>query len=286
MQSQFTMAHFLASTDIVARIVLAILIVMSLVSWTVIVSRTWREVIQSRRNRKFLQRFWHAPSLLAAEETLRGKDSDNAFANVARHGFAALAGLESAPQRPTNQPAPNEAAEALLRRMLERGIAQGRRAGEFGLGSLASVASSAPFVGLFGTVWGVYQALIRIGETGQGTLDKVAGPIGEALIMTGIGLAVAIPAVIAYNAFARRSRHLSADLGSFAGDLMALLHSGWKAPQLLSGDLDAAITKATEKGLTPVAAARPVARRAVDPASVPGARPLGGPALDANTGSV
>ena len=97
---------------------------------------------------------------------------------------------------------------------------------ESGLTVLASVGSTAPFVGLFGTVWGVYHALINIGMSGQGTLDKVAGPVGEALIMTALGLAVAIPAVLAYNAFVRSNRMVLAELDAFAHDLFAFLTTG------------------------------------------------------------
>jgi biopolymer transport protein ExbB len=97
---------------------------------------------------------------------------------------------------------------------------------EWGQTLLASVGSTAPFVGLFGTVWGIYHALISIGNSGQATLDKVAGPVGEALIMTGLGLAVAIPAVLAYNAFTRRNRVVLAELDAFAHDLHAWLLTG------------------------------------------------------------
>jgi len=97
---------------------------------------------------------------------------------------------------------------------------------ESGLTVLASVGSTAPFVGLFGTVWGVYHALIAIGVSGQGTLDKIAGPVGEALIMTALGLAVAIPAVLGYNAFVRSNRLTLAKLDAFAHDLFAFLTTG------------------------------------------------------------
>ncbi len=295
------LTHFLSATDWVARVVLAILLLMSMITWTVILARGWNDVVQRRRHRRFLDRFWHAPSLESARDTLSGPGSNNAFANVARHGFAAVTGLEAARAEQGSMAPSHEAGEALIRRMLERGIAQGRRAGEFGLGALASVASAAPFVGLFGTVWGVYQALVRIGLSGQGTLDKVAGPIGEALIMTALGLAVAIPAVLAYNYFARRSRHLNADLASFAGDLMALLHSGWKAPQLLSGDLEAAAAR-LGSGTGPAAGREPVGNRrqgggpsmmssatgttAGASAAPPVNRPIGRPAFDGNTGGL
>ncbi|MGH8771254.1 MAG: MotA/TolQ/ExbB proton channel family protein, partial [Burkholderiales bacterium] len=91
---------------------------------------------------------------------------------------------------------------------------------------LASIGATAPFVGLFGTVWGVYHALVAIGVSGTGTLDKVAGPVGEALIMTGIGLAVAVPAVLGYNAFVRANRVYLARLDTFAHELFAFLVTG------------------------------------------------------------
>ena len=97
---------------------------------------------------------------------------------------------------------------------------------EGGLTTLATIGATAPFVGLFGTVWGVYHALVAIGMSGAGTLDKVAGPVGEALIMTGIGLAVAIPAVMAYNAFTRSNRVLTARLDAFAFELHSFLTLG------------------------------------------------------------
>ena len=112
---------------------------------------------------------------------------------------------------------------------MKRAIAQDKSRLEYGQTFLATVASSAPFVGLFGTVWGIYHALMAIGMSGQGTLDKVAGPVGEALIMTAIGLAVAIPAAVAYNAFARANRNTLAELNSFAHDLFNFLATGLKS---------------------------------------------------------
>jgi biopolymer transport protein ExbB len=97
---------------------------------------------------------------------------------------------------------------------------------ESGLTTLATIGATAPFVGLFGTVWGVYHALAAIGASGAGTLDKVAGPVGEALIMTGLGLAVAIPAVVAYNAFTRANRLLTGRLDAFAYELHSFLTLG------------------------------------------------------------
>ena len=124
--------------------------------------------------------------------------------------------------------------EDLLTRALKRAIDEDKAGLEFGQTFLATVASSAPFVGLFGTVWGIYHALIAIGMSGQGTLDKVAGPVGEALIMTGIGLAVAIPAAVAYNHFARENRRTLSQLNSFAYDVFAFLATGVKTSPMLT----------------------------------------------------
>ncbi len=111
--------------------------------------------------------------------------------------------------------------EEAVRRAIEIALLEEMVRRESGLTALASVGATAPFVGLFGTVWGVYHALVAIGVSGQGTLDKVAGPVGEALIMTAIGLAVAIPAVLAYNAFVRANRVLFARLEAFCHGVVA-----------------------------------------------------------------
>ncbi|NBR68499.1 MAG: MotA/TolQ/ExbB proton channel family protein, partial [Actinobacteria bacterium] len=100
-----------------------------------------------------------------------------------------------------------------------------------GLSFLATVGSTAPFVGLFGTVWGIYHALVAIGVSGQASIDKVAGPVGEALIMTAIGLAVAVPAVMGYNWLIRRNKAVQEELGNFTSDLHALLVGGARVPQ-------------------------------------------------------
>jgi biopolymer transport protein ExbB len=116
-----------------------------------------------------------------------------------------------------------------LTRVLRNGIDQEAAQTENGLTILATAGSASPYIGLLGTVWGIYHALVQIGLAGQGTLDKVAGPVGEALIMTALGLAVAIPAVLAFNAFNRRNRLWLARLDAFAHDLYALVTVGEKA---------------------------------------------------------
>jgi biopolymer transport protein ExbB len=128
-----------------------------------------------------------------------------------------------------------------LTRTLNNAVDQEAAACEYGLTVMATAGSAAPYVGLFGTVWGIYHALVQIGISGQGTLDKVAGPVGEALIMTALGLAVAIPAVLAYNAFNRRNRQWMAKLESFSHDLYVLL-------TVKSGDVGAGGTNSVNRG--------------------------------------
>ena len=118
-----------------------------------------------------------------------------------------------------------------LTRTIKKVLDEETVSAENGLSVLATVGATAPFFGLFGTVWGVYHALVNIGLSGSGGLDQVAGPVGEALIMTGLGLAVALPAVIGYNWLARRNRVVSAKLDAFAFELFTFLSSG----QTLSG---------------------------------------------------
>jgi biopolymer transport protein ExbB len=216
-------AHFLTQTDGVGRLVLAVLLLLSVASWYLIVTRAIANTLTQRRASAFLHRFWAAPSLQAADSVLADPALANPFAELAREALKAAAENE-APGR-QNLAAAGGFGE-LLTRVLRNGIEQESAAAEHGLTVLASAGSAAPYVGLFGTVWGIYHALVQIGLSGQGTLDKVAGPVGEALIMTALGLAVAIPAVLAYNAFNRRNRLWLARLDSFAHDVYVLLTVG------------------------------------------------------------
>ncbi|KAF0163931.1 MAG: biopolymer transport protein ExbB [Rhodocyclaceae bacterium] len=216
-------AHFLTQTDGVGRGVLAMLLLLSVASWYLIVTRAIANTIAQRRADAFLASFWAAPSLQAAGTVLADPALANPFADLARHALRAAA--ENAAQGPRNLAAAGGFGE-FLTRILRNGIEQESAASEHGLTVLASAGSAAPYVGLFGTVWGIYHALVQIGLSGQGTLDKVAGPVGEALIMTALGLAVAIPAVLAYNAFNRRNRLWLARLDAFAHDVYVLLTVG------------------------------------------------------------
>ncbi len=210
-------AHFLTQSDGVARIVLGVLLLLSVVSWYLIVTRAVENFMANRRADAFLTQFWQASSLADVEATLRAHPADNAFAALVQKSVAARAhgGKESLA-------AAGGMAEYLTR-TLNNEVDREAAAAEYGLTILASAGSAAPYVGLFGTVWGIYHALVEIGLSGQGNLEKVAGPVGEALIMTALGLAVAIPAVLAYNAFNRRNRMWLARLESFAHDLYVLL---------------------------------------------------------------
>ncbi|MBK6908994.1 MAG: MotA/TolQ/ExbB proton channel family protein [Rhodocyclaceae bacterium] len=223
------LAHFIAHADAVARTLLLILLVMSIGTWSLIVGKGLKLWRAHRAAGDFLRDFWAAPSLDAVAQRITENGVTDAFSHLVHHGFTAVAQHRAG--RDGEQPrglidagTPDE----FLTRALKRAIAQDKARLDAGLTFLATVASSAPFVGLFGTVWGIYHALIAIGASGQGTLDKVAGPVGEALIMTAMGLAVAIPAAMAYNAFARAQRNTLAELNSFAHDVFTFLATGLK----------------------------------------------------------
>jgi biopolymer transport protein ExbB len=203
-------ASFLAHTDAIGKGILLILFAMSLVTWYLIVTKTITVVLERRRSAGFLDAFWNAPSQAAVESQLEERHPDEPFAHLAWHAVAAR----------------RKGSDEFLTRAMRRVIDEDTARIESGLTVLASIGSTAPFVGLFGTVWAVYHALVSIGLSGQGTLDKVAGPVGEALIMTALGLAVAIPAVLAYNGFVRSNRLVLAKLDAYAHDLFSVLTTG------------------------------------------------------------
>jgi biopolymer transport protein ExbB len=227
MNESLGFAHFLSQADAVGRGVLFLLLSLSVASWYLIVTKSLANVLAGRRAAAFLRRFWEARSLAEAKETLGRQGADNAFAEAARQALGAAE--EDRPQQGLHRLAAAGGLGEYLTRVLRNAIDQEAARVEHGLTVLASTASAAPFIGLFGTVWGIYHALVQIGMSGQGTLDKVAGPVGEALIMTALGLVVAIPAVLAYNAFNRRNRIWLARLDAFAHDLYALITVGARA---------------------------------------------------------
>lgn len=226
MEQDFGFAHFLSQTDSVAKIVLVILLLLSMASWYLIVTKAIANVLAQRRADEFLARFWAADALNEVNETLHKQPIDNAFAELAHQ---VLHAADDGQKPGTHKLAAAGGLNEYLTRVLRNSIDQESAQVENGLTVLASAGSAAPFIGLFGTVWGIYHALVQIGLSGQGTLDKVAGPVGEALIMTAVGLAVAIPAVLAYNAFTRRNRVWLARLDAFAHDLYSVIAVGEKA---------------------------------------------------------
>ena len=210
MEQGLGFAHFLTQADSVGKTVLGLLLLLSITSWYLIVTRTLSNWMANRRAAVFEARF-HATRTL--DELT--PETDNALSALVTEALGV--------RRMLSDGAPSADAGEVLTRSLNNAIDQEMTRAEHGLTILASAGSAAPYIGLFGTVWGIYHALVQIGMSGQGTLDKVAGPVGEALIMTALGLAVAIPAVLAYNAFQRRNRMWLARLESFAHDLYVLL---------------------------------------------------------------
>ena len=219
-------SNFLNQIDEVGISVLVLLLSLSVASWYLILTKSIANILEGRRTEIFLKRFWNADSLEEVSTfTLSNDSTNNAFANLAQLALGAAA--DSKKHGLQKLEAAGGSSE-FITRVLRNGIDQETTRVEHGLTILASAGSASPYIGLFGTVWGIYHALVQIGLSGQGTLDKVAGPVGEALIMTALGLAVAIPAVLAYNAFVRRNRIWLARLDSFAHDLFALIAVGAK----------------------------------------------------------
>lgn len=224
MEEGLGFAHFLTQVDAMGRGVLALLLILSIASWYLMVTKAIANWTARRRAEAFLKQFWEASSLKEMQATLSASSADNAFSDLARQALAVSDGHQSGVEKLLVAGGTAE----YLTRVLRNGIDQESIKIEHGLTVLASAGSASPYIGLFGTVWGIYHALVQIGMSGQGTLDKVAGPVGEALIMTAVGLAVAIPAVLAYNSFNRRNRIWLAQLDNFAHDLFALVTMGEK----------------------------------------------------------
>ena len=220
MDSQFGLVHVWTQGDIVTKVTAVLLLVMSLASWCVIVLKTL-DLLKYRRLARRAGQFWHSPDFAAGVASLGGSPT-NPFR------LLALEGREAAMHHRNAQAQLHDSLDASdwVTRSLRNAIDEFTARLQSGLAILASVGSTAPFVGLFGTVWGIYHALLAIGVAGTATIDKVAGPIGEALIMTALGLVVAIPAVLGYNALVRGNKSVLGRLNSFAFDLHALLVTG------------------------------------------------------------
>jgi biopolymer transport protein ExbB len=206
--------NFWSQGDFITRSVATLLLLMSVSAWVVIFWKAWL----LRRVRTDLSRavpaFWAAPSIETAREQLAAFDREAVLTPL-------LAAAVAAPPDGTLEAKGH--ADSQLTRRLRDALHDVVQHLQFGQVLLASIGSTAPFIGLFGTVWGIYHALISISAAGTITIERVSGPVGEALVMTAAGLAVAIPAVLAYNIFGKRVAASEAELEGFAHDLREMI---------------------------------------------------------------
>ncbi len=220
MESQLGLVTLWTQGDWVTKSVALLLLSMSLASWIVILIKAldvWKYKSLAQRT----ESFWHSADFANAMQQL-GTQQDNPFVQLAH------AGREATAHHRNTQTQLHDTLDISdwISRTLRNSIDDSTARFQSGLAVLASVGSTAPFVGLFGTVWGIYHALMGIGASGQTTIDQVAGPIGESLIMTALGLAVAIPAVLGYNALVRGNKSILTKLNRFAHDLHAYFVTG------------------------------------------------------------
>ena len=213
----YGLAALWGGSDLVAKAVLVLLLIMSAGSWYILVVKVLEQAKMGKQARA-AQAFWSAATV---EEGTQALDADSAYrflADAAHNAVQKHDGLMG--HIPVND---------WLAMGIQRAVDRINSNAQGGLAFLATVGSISPFVGLFGTVWGIYHALTAIGISGQASIDKVAGPVGEALIMTAIGLAVAVPAVLAYNWLVRRNKAVMDDVRAFGSDLHAVVLGTIKA---------------------------------------------------------
>ena len=205
-----------ASGDFVAKGTLIIMVIMSMGSWYVIFTKLFEQRQMLKSAMQSADTFWKASSVKAGVTAL---EEGSAFRYIAEQGIRASDHHEGTMVEQIDK-------HTWVGMSVDRAVGsiQGRL--QDGMAVLATVGSTAPFVGLFGTVWGIYNALVKIGISGQASIDKVAGPVGESLIMTAIGLAVAVPAVMGYNWLVRRNKTVLDATRAFAGDLHNVLIAG------------------------------------------------------------
>ncbi len=231
MNEQLGLFHMLQSGGVVILMTAIALLVMSIISWTVIIVKGLG-VQRAKKQAAALQNFWHSTDL---EHGLKALDTEPGHANP----FKQLA-MEGQSAMQHHRHSDKQLHDTLdlsdwMTGSLSNAIDDAKDKLSYGLALLASIGSTAPFVGLFGTVWGIYHALLTISDAGSAGLDKVAGPVGEALVMTAFGLAVAIPAVLGYNALVRGNAFIVGKLNRFAYDLHAYFVTGTRVerPQVV-----------------------------------------------------
>ncbi len=225
MNTQLGLIHFWQQGDLVTHATALLLLLLSIASWALIVGRFVRQLRINLASDRAPEAFWQARALPEALTAIEAADRTGLYASMARVSMRTHENYDSASCLGAGVSLSESVTRALRNQML---AAQASL--ETGLTFLASVGATAPFIGLFGTVWGIYHALVAISGSTSVVLDKVAGPVGEALIMTAAGLFVAIPAVLAYNALARANRLVMARLDGFAHDLHAYFTTGARRP--------------------------------------------------------
>jgi len=202
--------------DFVAKGTLIIMVIMSMGSWYILITKIIDQVKLSGQASDARSKFWKAASVQAGAASLK---EGSPFRFIADSGIKATEHHEGALLEQIDL-------NTWVSMSIQRAVDKVQSRLQDGLAFLATVGSTAPFVGLFGTVWGIYHALTAIGMSGQASIDKVAGPVGEALIMTAIGLAVAVPAVLGYNFLVRRNKSAMEEVRAFAADLHSVVLSG------------------------------------------------------------
>ena len=219
MNQTFGLANMWTQGDAVTRTVALFLLVMSIISWVIIITKALN-LYKTKKIAKEIECFWHAPSFEVALSQMT--QELNPYCDLAKSAQEAMkhhnqqAGSRSELHQTLN---PSDWLTRCLKVSIDKSVGGLQQ----GLTFLASTGATAPFIGLFGTVWGIYNALVKIGMSGQASIDKVAGPVGESLIMTAIGLAVAVPAVLGYNWLVRRNKSAMEDVNAFGSDLHSVL---------------------------------------------------------------
>jgi biopolymer transport protein ExbB len=221
-ENPYGIQQLIVNGSIVQRSILAILLIMSLLTWFIMITKFFDQRKQRLQAVEAEKEFWNSTSLTDAISKLKG--GSNPFRALAETGKQAYEYHETNKSRLSSAIGTSEWITESLQRTADMVISRMQA----GLPVLASVGATAPFVGLLGTVIGIYNALIAIGVAGQASIDKVAGPVGEALIMTAIGLAVAVPAVLGYNVLLRRNKAVQERVSHFTHELHAYLISGVK----------------------------------------------------------
>ena len=223
MNTSLGLAHVWSQGDAITRGVALVLLFMSIASWIVMLGKLtahWRYKTSTERA---LSQFWSAPDNAEALRVIQQQDRFGAFSAMATEAITAATAYD---QNATKGIGAQADKNEFIARTLQQSIVTAQTRVESGLTFLASIGATAPFVGLLGTVWGIYHALMGIGASGQVNLSDLAGPIGEALTMTALGLVVAVPAVLGYNALVRGNKFIIARMNRFAHDLHAYYVTG------------------------------------------------------------